>query len=758
MINLRSFQRVSSVLLAFLTISATSALAFTHSVSATSVPTPSWVAPVVNGSFTVIAGSNGTSYSFGTVTTNTTFGTNNITIVGTNDVVLVKRIADGSVAWVVQIQESTNAVGAGAIAVDSNDNVYIRGNISAVTATFGSINVTSVANSGYLTKISTAGVVQWVRLMSSSTHLESQGVAVDSSTGNIYTSGRHRGLTAGTVTIGTTSTMDSYVVKYDSSGTALWGKSWGGDGTDSAIKIHVQNSSHIIVGGVIQSTSVAGATSVAFDAVATLTPAGTGRYDAFVAKMNTSDGSFVWATMATGTQDDETYGISTDSSGNVFATGYFASPSLTFGSTTLTNFGTNDVWIAKLNSSGQFQWARSGGGSDVDAGFGLVVDPLDNVYISGYFGAYGSTTKNAVFGTTTLTTAGASLGVGDGFIASYSSNGTFRWALSTETATGHGWVGSLGLSNDGTLFAASGSISGNIVVGSITTTYSGTSGSTIISFAGVGGAIPTTTTTLAPTNTTTTTTLTPTNTTTLAPSSTTTLAPTNTVESSQSVGNPNGSPATTSPVGLNSLRRSGQVPVPVSVPVSATTSTSTTVAPEAPVAPQVSLGAAGVVIGGKLSATTISRSGNSVLVAGGGIEANIYGEAADGKKINLDANGDLRLTNDDRIVVEADGFDSASVIKVWMYSTPTQLGRIEVSQSGSGMAKFSVPASVDAGEHRIVLDGANEQGQDVIVGLGIAVGALEGASINKILIIAPLTLAIMFAILLPSVMRRRREQ
>jgi len=93
-----------------------------------------------------------------------------------------------------------------------------------------------------------------------------------------------------------------------------------------------------------------------------------------------------------------------------------------------------------------------------------------------------------------------------------------------------------------------------------------------------------------------------------------------------------------------------------------------------------------------------------------------------------------------------------------MYSTPTQLGRIEVSESGTGMASFSVPASVDAGEHRVVLDGANEKGQDVIVGLGIAVGESTGASINKIIIIATLTLAIMFAILLPSVMRRRREQ
>ena len=748
--SLPSLRAIVSPLLVASALSVTFVVATTQSASATSVPAINWVAPIVNGSMNVTAGPNGTSYAFGAITSNTTFGSTSVTIAGTNDVVLVKRLANGNVDWVLQVQESTNAVGASSVVLDANNNAYIRGSLGAVTATFGSISVTgSATGTSYLAKVNSSGVVQWVKLMSSSTHLETFWTTIDPSSGDIYVSGRHRGVTSGTVTIASPgSHIDAFVMKFDSSGNALWGKSWGGAGTDMAMRVHVQSSSHIIVSGTIQSSSVAGAVTVAFDSVASLTPAGTSRSDGTVAKMNTSDGSFVWANMVTGTGDEEVLGIKTDPAGNVYVTGWFSSASLAAGSTTLSNFGTNDVWVAKLNSSGQFQWARSGGGSDVDAAFTLEIDGADNVYIAGYFGAYGSTTKNGVFGTTTLVSGGATLGLGDGFIASYSSSGTFRWALSTETAAGHGFVGTLSLSDNGDLFASAGSISGNLVVGTTTTTYGGTSGATIISFANVGSAPSTTTTTTTSTTTTSTT-----STTTTVPSGgSTTLAPSTTVGSSgnnsgsNNSGNSGSTTSTTTPSGLV---------VNSATSTTSSTSTTTTVAPNAP---DVSLGAAGVVIGGKTAATTVTRADNTILVSGGGIEATIYGESSDGQRIDLDENGDLRLTISDKIVVEAEGFESASEVDVWMYSTPTRLGALEVSESGTGVSSFTLPASVDEGEHRVVLDGANDNGQDVILGLGIAVGALEGNSVNKVLIIAPLTLAILFALLLPSVLRRRRKE
>ena len=76
----------------------------------------------------------------------------------------------------------------------------------------------------------------------------------------------------------------------------------------------------------------------------------------------------------------------------------------------------------------------------------------------------------------------------------------------------------------------------------------------------------------------------------------------------------------------------------------------------------------------------------------------------------------------------------------------------------SQFAHPRAPSHIDEGENRVVLDGANDDGQGVVLGLGIAVGALEGGSVNKALIIAPLTFAILIALLLPSVLRRRRKE
>ena len=99
------------------------------------------------------------------------------------------------------------------------------------------------------------------------------------------------------------STIDAFVVKYDSLGNAIWGKSWGGIGTDIAHRVDVQGSSNIVVVGSLGATSAA--TTVAFDAVATFTLAGVNSLEGYVAKMSSSDGSFIWANMSTGTGNEE---------------------------------------------------------------------------------------------------------------------------------------------------------------------------------------------------------------------------------------------------------------------------------------------------------------------------------------------------------------------------------------------------------------------------------------------------------------------
>ncbi|MEK6616209.1 MAG: T9SS type A sorting domain-containing protein, partial [Bacteroidota bacterium] len=63
-------------------------------------------------------------------------------------------------------------------------------------------------------------------------------------------------------------------------------------------------------------------------------------------------GNVLWAKSAGGTSYDEANSVTADASGNIIAAGFFKSPTITFGSTTLTNTGNSpDMFIVKLSSS-----------------------------------------------------------------------------------------------------------------------------------------------------------------------------------------------------------------------------------------------------------------------------------------------------------------------------------------------------------------------------------------------------------------------
>ena len=79
-----------------------------------------------------------------------------------------------------------------------------------------------------------------------------------------------------------------------------------------------------------------------------------------------------------------------DSSGNVYTTGYFANGDFDPGSgtTNLTSNGGYDVFVSKLDSSGNYVWAKSFGGSGRDYGHSVAVDSSGNVYTTGSFSTY----------------------------------------------------------------------------------------------------------------------------------------------------------------------------------------------------------------------------------------------------------------------------------------------------------------------------------------------------------------------------------
>jgi subtilisin-like proprotein convertase family protein len=115
---------------------------------------------------------------------------------------------------------------------------------------------------------------------------------------------------------------------------------------------------------------------------------GFGGTDVFIIKYE-NIGRPLWAKRVGGIFDDNVSDVAVDSAGNVFVAGSFQdtvdfdpSPSSAF---SLTSAGSDDIFVLKLNSNGEFQWAKRMGGAGSDQALGLAIDPDDNVLTTGVF-------------------------------------------------------------------------------------------------------------------------------------------------------------------------------------------------------------------------------------------------------------------------------------------------------------------------------------------------------------------------------------
>lgn len=317
--------------------------------------------------------------------------------------------------WATSLRPGTSGGGT-ATAVDGAGNVYVTGWF-ADSAFFGSIGLRSAGSRDvFVAKFSSGGTCLWaVRAGGADYYEYGQSVTLDPS-GNVYVTGH----CADTAAFGATTLLQggTFVAKLSAAGAWQWAVSVGDHRYDESCVLAVDGSGSVYVSDVFFGTVTFGAT--------TLTSAGFG--DVYVAKL-TPTGAYQWVVRAGGTAPDESTGLALDPvSGSVLLTGYFASPTATFGSTDLTNSGalnTTDVFVAKLTPAGGWLWATQAGGGGIsgnDSGGALVVDSTGACYVAG---TVGSTT--ATFGAFTV----GSLG-GEAFVAKLSPVGTWQWATATS--------------------------------------------------------------------------------------------------------------------------------------------------------------------------------------------------------------------------------------------------------------------------------------------------------------------------------------
>ncbi len=362
-------------------------------------------------------------------------------------------------------------------ATDANGNVFFTGTFASSTIVFGTTTLTNNSAGGgsddiFLVKYSSSGTVLWATSAGANFSDKANGVTTDAS-GNVFVTGAFRGPT---LVLGTTTltnlfgSEDVFIVKYSPSGTVLWANSAGGTGINSDIGygVSADASGNVFVVGGFASPAVAFGTTT----LTNISPSG-GKDDIFIVKYSPS-GTLLWANSTGGSDDDDAYGVSTDSNGNVLITGSFRSPIIPFGTTNLTNAGgsggNKDLFVAKFSPSGTVIWAQSAGGIYSEDGVSLCTDAIGNVIVAGFFNS-----PTLIFGATTLTNSTGSLFYTDIFIVKYSPSGTVIWA---NSAGGASYDQAYGLATDsnGNVFVTGGFRSPTIAFGSTILTNSNNNG------------------------------------------------------------------------------------------------------------------------------------------------------------------------------------------------------------------------------------------------------------------------------------------
>ncbi len=139
---------------------------------------------------------------------------------------------------------------------------------------------------------------------------------------------------------------------------------------------------------------------------------GSGASDVFVLKCDKS-GTIFWESYWGGSDMEKGNSITLDPSGNIYVTGYTWSFSN----------GQADVFLLKMDLNGNVIWYTTWGGSREDIGFSLALGGSGNIYLTGHTKSYGTTNEDII-------------------LMKYDPNGNLLWNLTytiPDSSTGKGY-------------------------------------------------------------------------------------------------------------------------------------------------------------------------------------------------------------------------------------------------------------------------------------------------------------------------------
>jgi len=291
------------------------------------------------------------------------------------------------------------------IAVDKTGSAYVTGwtrstdfptTAGAFDRTFNETG-SNLLGDGFLTKFNASGTgLVYSTFLGGSSIDNPLGMALDDA-GNVYVTGETVSadfpVTAGAYDIGLDG-RDAFLAKINPAGTGLvYATFLGGGYNDWGTAVAVDGGGNVYVTGTTESNNFP-MTSGAWDTTYN------GLGDAFVAKLNDTGSSLLYATYLGGQASDSVVGIGLDGSGNAYVTGSTSSSDFPIVPGYLAAvIGGRDVFVTKFNASGtNLSYSTFLGGSYDDSAAGMAMDGSGNIYLTG-FGSTGFPATDGAYDT-----------------------------------------------------------------------------------------------------------------------------------------------------------------------------------------------------------------------------------------------------------------------------------------------------------------------------------------------------------------------
>lgn len=283
--------------------------------------------------------------------------------------------------------------------------------------------VTSAGNYDALVlKLTAEGEFVWAKRYGAEGYDEAWDMTTDPD-GNIFITGVFGGLVdfnpgGGVANLMSEGGSDIYLLKLNPDGEYLWAKHFGGPQGDGPGSVARDASGQIYLTGYFSNTAD-------FDpGPGTFPLTSESGADVFVLKLSAA-GNPVWVKRLGGTGNDFGYRALPDAAGNVYTMGIFQGEADFDPGTTnqiRTSRGGNDIFISKLNATGNYVWVRHLGGPGGDLSQDMYLDEDGNLILTGFFDDtfdVDPSNNDLLF---------QPMGAADGFVLKVTPQGQMAWA------------------------------------------------------------------------------------------------------------------------------------------------------------------------------------------------------------------------------------------------------------------------------------------------------------------------------------------